>query len=471
MNAQTESLFGYSRDELLGQAVEILIPHRFRRHHPEYVRAFLACPASRPMGAGRDLFGLRKDGSEIPIEIGLNRIETQDGVFGVAAIVDITRRKAAEQTLRESEAMLHLVVESTPNALVMLDDLGRITLANSTAERMFGYAREELMGQPVEILIPERLRLNHPEYRRGFMADPKARPMGAGRDLFGRRKDGTEIPVEIGLSPITTGEGVRVLAAIVDITGRKRAEQELKAFAENLRQINAELEQFAYVASHDLQEPLRAVAGCVQLLQQRYQGRLDQRADELIFHIVEGAGRMQRLIQDLLAFSRVGTRGQQFKPTELQAVLDAALANLKAAIEESHATVTHDPLPTVSADPAQFVQLFQNLIGNALKFHSPGRPPVIHVGARRQGQAWIVTVRDNGIGIEPQYFERIFDVFQRLHTRREYPGTGIGLAICRKIVERHGGRIWLESTPGEGTTFSFSIPEHKPPEPAEVHGS
>ena len=223
-----------------------------------------------------------------------------------------------------------------------------------------------------------------------------------------------------------------------------------------MAQSNAELAQFAYVASHDLQEPLRAVAGCVQLLQQRYRDQLDGRAHQLIAHAVAGATRMHTLIQDLLAYSQVGTSGASLQPTACAAVLKDVLADLEVSIQESGAVVTAAPLPTVWADPAQLRQVFQNLIGNALKFRGE-EPPRIHIGVERQGGEWVLAVGDNGIGIDPQYFERIFQAFQRLHNQRKYAGSGIGLAICKKIVERHGGRIWVTSEPGKGSTFSFTI--------------
>ena len=341
------------------------------------------------------------------------------------------------------------MVESVPHGVVMVDGSGEIVFVNRQTERLFGYAREALLGQPIERIVPTRFRERHPEFRATYFADPQARAMGAGRDLFGRRKDGTEIPVEIGLNPIETDEGLFVLASVVDISARKRAEEEL-------RRSNEELERFAYVASHDLQEPLRTVTSYVQLLARRYRDKLDADAGEFIEFAVQGAMRMQRLIEDLLAFSRVGTRAAALVPTDANAALDAALENLKAAAGEAGATLTRGPLPRVLADPVQLGQLFTNLVGNAVKFRGT-EPPRVQIGAERDGTQWVFRVRDNGIGIDPQYFERIFVIFQRLHGRNEYPGTGIGLAVCRKIVERHGGRIWVESEEGGGATFSFTL--------------
>jgi light-regulated signal transduction histidine kinase (bacteriophytochrome) len=242
-----------------------------------------------------------------------------------------------------------------------------------------------------------------------------------------------------------------------EITERKRAEEMLAQQAQELARSNAELEQFAYVASHDLQEPLRMVTSHLQLLEQRYKGKLNANADEFIAYAVDGATRMQMTIEDLLAYSRVGMWGEDFEPTDCEAVLDQTLADLQVAIEESGAVVTHDPLPTVMADDLQLGQVFQNLIGNAIKFRGE-EPPRVHVSAQQEGDEWVFSVRDNGIGIDPEDANCIFEIFQRLHTWEEYPGTGIGLAICKKIVERHEGRIWVESQPGKGSTFYFTIP-------------
>ncbi|HEU4442689.1 MAG TPA: ATP-binding protein, partial [Burkholderiales bacterium] len=239
---------------------------------------------------------------------------------------------------------------------------------------------------------------------------------------------------------------------------RKSSEAALHAAHEELKRSNAELEQFAYVASHDLQEPLRMVASYTQLLGRRYEGKLDKDAHEFMSYIVDGATRMKQLIEDLLAYSRVGTKGQDFKPVALEAPLRRALFNLRAGIEEAGAAVTYDPLPTVQGDEVQLGQLLQNLIANSLKFRS-NSVPRIHIAVSEKNSEVEIEVRDNGIGIEPQYYERIFMVFQRLFNKGEYPGTGIGLAICKKVVERHGGRIWVESRPGDGTSFYFTLPK------------
>jgi light-regulated signal transduction histidine kinase (bacteriophytochrome) len=281
--------------------------------------------------------------------------------------------------------------------------------------------------------------------------------MGRLGDLTALRADGQAFPIEASISQ-TDVRGRKLFTVILrDVTERKRAQAALQQTTEDLKRSNRDLEQFAYVASHDLQEPLRAVGGYVKLLEHRFSDKLDAKARGYIAGAFDGATRMERLIGDLLAFSRVATRGDAFLPADLEDALGQALRNLEAGIDSARATVVHDRLPSLSVDAGQVRQLFQNLIGNALKFHGE-QPPKIHIGAQRQEGRWVFSVRDNGIGIEPQYYERIFQIFQRLHTRKDYPGTGIGLAICKKIVERHGGTIWVESQPGQGATFYFSIP-------------
>jgi light-regulated signal transduction histidine kinase (bacteriophytochrome) len=260
------------------------------------------------------------------------------------------------------------------------------------------------------------------------------------------------------LSPLESAEGILVTAAIRDISERKESEQHLVKTVGELKRSNEELQQFAYVSSHDLQEPLRMVASYTQLLAKRYKGRLDSNADEFIAFAVDGCNRMQGLIRDLLAYSRAGTNGKAFCEVSAEDALQGALTNLRIAIEQSGAVVSHDSLPAIMTDETQLTQVFQNLVGNAIKYRS-AEVPRVHVSATKNGDnEWIFSVRDNGLGIAPQYFERIFIIFQRLHGRDEFEGTGIGLAICKKVLERLGGRIWVESQLGTGSTFYFALP-------------
>ncbi len=450
VNAEVERLFGYSRDELMGQSIDVLVPRNVRGDHTKLRKAFVVQPEARRMGAGRDLYGLRKDGMQIPVEIRLNPLSTRDGLLILSAVADLTERKAAEERFR-------LLLEASPIAKIMTDQDGTIVLVNLEAERVLGYSRPELVGQPIEMLVPPRIRGSHVDFRRAFAAHPEARSMGKGRDLFIVRKDGIELPVEIGLNPILMPEGRMVLSAIIDISERKKAMQRLAEQREELQRSNADLEQFAYVASHDLQEPLRMVATYTELLAERYGDRLDENANKYIRYALEGATRMQQMVKEVLDYSRVSTNAKVPILVETEFIVENVLAGLKVAIDESHAEIVREQLPAVRADQGQLAQVFQNLIGNALKFRGE-RPPRIRLAAEKSNGKCLFRVEDNGIGIDKQYSDRVFQMFQRLHERGRYEGNGIGLAIARKIVERHGERIWFESEPGNGTTFYFTMP-------------
>jgi len=368
------------------------------------------------------------------------------------------QQKLAEMAMRESQSQLHAIIQSAMDAIITVDEQQRIVLFNPAAEKMFGSSAAQAVGQSLDQFIPARFRDGHSRQIRAFgLTNTTRRKMDALGILHGLRADGSEFPAEISISQLGP-EGSKFYTAIVrDITERQRSEEELAKKVGELARSNRDLEQFAYVASHDLQEPLRMVASYTQLLAERYSGKLDENADKYIGYAVEGALRMQALIQDLLAFSRVGSNGSVRTPTDCNAVLNQAVQNLQAAIQESHASITHAPLPVVAADSSQLAQLFQNLIGNAIKFRG-SEPPVISVSAERQADEWTFTVADNGIGIAPEHTEAIFVIFQRLHTRAEYSGNGIGLAICKKIVEQHGGRIWVDSEAGHGSVFRFTLP-------------
>jgi PAS domain S-box-containing protein len=456
LNLQAEKQFGYRRDELLGQKVTNIIPEGFAERLVADDLRSSEDALAQEIGTGIELNALRKDGSEFPIEIMLSPLGSTEGMLITAAIRDITVRRNAEKHLAQMEGRYRGLLEAAPDPMVVVNQGGEIVLLNLQAEKQFGYRRNELLGQKVTNIIPEGFaeRLIADGLRSA--EDALAQQIGTGIELSGRRKDRTEFPIELMLSPLGGAEGILVTAAIRNIGVRKTAEAHLLQKMDELHRSNEELGQFAYIASHDLQEPLRMVASYTQLLSRRYKGKLDTDADEFIAYAVDGATRMQRLIQDLLAYSRVGTKGKELRKTSSENALETALANLRGAIEESGALVTHDPLPSVMADETQLIQLFQNLVGNAIKYQNPGIPK-IHVAAMNGGKQYRFSVKDNGLGIDPQYFERIFGMFQRLHKREEFAGTGIGLAICKKIVERHGGQISVESQPGRGSTFRFAL--------------
>jgi PAS domain S-box-containing protein len=356
--------------------------------------------------------------------------------------------------LRASEHKYRTLIENLPQKIFTKDRNSVCVSCNENYARDLGISSEEFAGKTDYDFFPRDLA---DKYRAD---DRRILETGLPETLEERYiHKGREVWVETVKTPIKDDQGkpIGILGIFSDITERKQAREKLERYARELERSNADLEQFAYVASHDLQEPLRMVSGYTQLLARRYKGRLDDEADEFIAFAVDGANRMQRLINDLLTYSRVNTRGNPLHLTDAAEALAKARLQLSAAIEECNALVTNDRLPMLMADGRQLAQLLQNLIGNALKFRGK-EPPHVHISVERNATEWIFSVRDNGIGIDPEYHERIFEIFQRLHRHDEYPGTGIGLALCRRIVQRHGGKIWVESEPGKGSTFRFSIP-------------
>jgi PAS domain S-box-containing protein len=448
-NAGAERIKRYTAEQIIGHNFSCFFPPEdIERGRPQEVLRMTAASGRHEEEGMR----VRKDGSRFLARVTLTTLRDANG--NLRGFSEISRDLSES---KESGAKYRGLLEAAPDAMVVVNQGGEIVLLNVQAEKQFGYRRDELVGQKVKNIIPggfaERLIADGTR----TAADALAQQIGTGIELNGRRKNGSEFPIEIMLSPLESAEGILVTAAIRDITRRKEDEAHLLQKVEELNRSNEELGQFAYIASHDLQEPLRMVASYTQLLSRRYKGKLDSDADEFISFAVDGASRMQRLIQDLLTYSRVGTKGMELLDISSEAALQQALINLRGAIEESGALVTHDPLPTVPADEMQLIQLFQNLVGNAIKYQNPGIPRVHISAARNGGKKWIFSVKDNGLGIDPQYFEKIFGVFQRLHKREEFAGTGIGLAICKKIVEGHGGSISVESQLGRGSTFRFAL--------------
>jgi len=461
VNREIERLFGYSREELLGKSVDMLVPARFRSPHPGHRAGFLASPRVRAMGAGRDLFGLRKDGSEVPVEIGLTPVVTEEGLFVLSSIVDIGARKRAEARFR-------VAVESSPNGMVMVDADGRIVLVNREIERMFGYGREELLGQRIETLVPDRFRGQHPRDRARFFSAPTSRAMGAGRELFGLRKDGTEIPIEIGLNPIETDEGMFVLSSIVDIGARKEAEQERRALEGQLRQ-SQKMEAVGTLAggiAHDFNNILGAIMGFGELLARTVS---ESQAQADIQGILASAERGRQLVQHILVFSR--RQELTRKPLALEGAVTEGLKLLRPTLPASvELRLTVDPeAPRILGDATAVHQVLMNLATNAAYAMPKGGALEVRVDpfyvrdsvARgrpdlHEGTYTVLSVRDTGAGMDLATQERAFEPF--FTTKPLGQGTGLGLAVVHGILTEHGGTVELESQPGAGTVVRCLFP-------------
>jgi PAS domain S-box-containing protein len=464
-NFNAERLFGCSAEELLRWG-----PKKF--YVPEQ-------PDGRPVEesmhdnmaralAGQEVVFERQihsgDGRDVHCEVRLVRLPSSRQKLLRASFIDITARKKDEEAIRESEERYRRLFESSLDGIAYTDLSGRILSANPAYVAMLGYTPEETLAMTYQSMTPGPWRardaaiMRDEVLARGFCNEYEKEYI---------RKDGTVFPVAVRawLMRDARGRPAATWRIIRDISERKRMEEALKKGAGELARSNRDLEEFARIISHDLQEPLRMVTGFLQLLQMQNKEKLDGKSNEYIGFAVDGATRMKALITGLLDYSRAGGRELVLQPAELQGLLDTALANLEPRIRKSGAVITHDPMPERNVDAGQISQIFQNLLCNALKFTK--EPPRIHVGAARRANEWTISVRDNGIGIDPKSQGRLFEVFQKLHDREEYEGTGIGLAICKKIVQRHGGRIWVESAPGRGSTFYFSLPDAPAAGPVE----
>ena len=443
---------------------------------------------------------VRKDGTPFWANVIVTALHDSSGrIKGFAKVTrDITERKEAQRALQASEEKFRSVMESAGEAVITASGSGHIVHFNPAATRIFGYSEGEAVGRPLTLLIPERFRAMHEAGFRRFQESGDARIIGRTLELAGLRKDGSEFPLELTISTWKFDDKPFFTAILRDITERKETEEALARAraelerrveertaelqkanedltreverrrrveavlarqAQDLMRSNGELEQFAYIASHDLQEPLRMVASYTQLLEKRYRDRLDADAGKFIAYAVDGVTRMKDLINDLLEYSRLSSPKKSFAKVDCNEAFDKAVGNLQVVLKERKAEVSRGDLPTVTGEFSQIVELFQNLISNGVKFNK--RPkPAVRVSAEESESSFTFSVRDDGIGIDPEYRERIFVIFQRLHGKDEYPGTGIGLTICKKIVERHGGRIWLDSQAGRGSTFFFTLPKN-----------
>ncbi len=437
---------GYIKDQAIGKRDSELLPPDFAQQVTELKRQVLESGEGRRCEVEGTV-----DNKRIYYDLIVEPLRNTSGkIIGITgASLDITELKQAQYKI----ASLAAIVDSSTDAIISATLEGIIVSWNPGAETLYGYSDKEAIGRSLSLLIPP----DRPDEITTIFEKIRSGETVAAFDTLRVRKDGTLVDVSLTVSPIkdSQGEVIGVSGIARDITDRKKLEEKIKQHSKELEQSNRELDNFALIAAHDLNAPLRAVSGFTNLLQKHYKENLDADADRYISYIVEGTGRMQHLISDLLQYARTGTRGKPLVPVNVNAAIEKTLANLTFEIQESGAVITVNPLPTVYADSAQLMQLFQNLVGNAIKYSS--NTPHIHISAEREDGEWLFRISDNGIGIDPQHFDRIFQIFQRLHTRNEYSGTGIGLAICKKIVERLGGRIWVESEPGEGSTFFFTL--------------
>lgn len=457
-NLGAKNMYGYSAEEAIGRPVRMLFPPDSTEEEKQLLNRISRGELVEHFETVR----IRKDGKRITVSVSISPIRARDGSITGASKIDrdITGQKALEQSLRKSEERFRSLVTAMTQIVWTADARGQIIPPLPGWQEYTGQTDEEIRGAGWTNAV-------HPDDQERTAVVWTAAVESASHYIVEyrlRRHDGVYRTFAVRGVPVLDDDGsIREwVGTCTDVTERRLVAAERELRLKELTQSNSEWEQFGYVASHDLQEPLRAVANCVQLLRKRYGGQLDERADEFINHAVDGVKRMQSLIEALLAYSRLGMEPKRLERTDGTAVLRDVLDNLAMAIKESGATVTYDPLPEVMAERIHLLQLFQNLIGNAIKFRSAA-PPAIHVMAVKEDGGWLFTVSDNGIGIDLQYAERIFRVFQRLHTRRHYQGTGIGLAICKKIVELYGGRIWVSPTPGGGCTFCFTFPQNTEP--------
>nr|NQU88953.1 PAS domain S-box protein [Bacteroidota bacterium] len=469
LNRFAEKLFQYTKKELTGKELTLLIPHNFKENHVHLMQSYFNNPVSRQMEENRELNALKKNGTEFPVEIGLNPIVTKDGILTLAAIIDITERKKTDRQFR-------LVVESAPNAIILVNSVGEIVMINKQTEQQFGYSTEELIGKNLEVLVPERTKINHPEYRNVLFANPQTRAMGSGRDHYAVRKDGTEFPVEIGLNPIETIEGTLILASVIDITPRKKHEEALKRNArkieeknkalelseQKLRELNATKDRLFSIIGHDLRGPIGGFKQLIELMISDFDLTDTAILSETLQMIQGTANTTYDLLENLLLWSKSQQNEIVFSPANcnLYEIAEKSI-NLLQELAKQKKIEIFNKIPQdqiIFADVNMLMTVIRNLISNAIKFTHQNK--CIYVSVEKDENFCTISVKDEGIGIGPENIEKIFNPnvnFTTYGTGNE-KGSGLGLMLCKEFVEVHGGIIWVESDPGMGSDFKFTIP-------------
>ena len=461
-NPPMERLFGYRGEELASLTIEDLIPERFRHAHRAQRAGYSAAPGRRTMGSGFELSGRRQDGSEFPADVSLSPLDTGADALVLATVHDITRRRQAEEALtreglrlRENEARLRAIVETAVDGIITINEHGIIDTFNSAAERLFGYRAAEVIGRNVSLLMPAPYRAQHDGYLARYLTTGEKKIIGLGREVLGLRKDGSTFPMELAVAEMRIGERRMFTGMVRDISERKRVEERQARLVQELESANEELKNFAYVVSHDLKAPLRAIGSLADWIAADNADKLDAEGREHLQLLLSRVRRMDGLIDGILQYSRVG----RLKETRVAVDLNALVREIIDLLHPAENITLHidNTLPTVVAERTRLQQVFQNLLSNAIQYLDKPHGE-IHVGSTAENGVWRFHVSDNGPGIETRHFDRIFQLFQTLAPRDRVESTGVGLALVKKIVEMNGGRIWLESSVGQGSTFYFTLP-------------
>lgn len=467
VNPAAARIFGYQPEEIIGQNIRMLMPEPDQSRHDGYLLNYLRTGEAKIIGKGREVQGLKKDGTIFPFLLSISELRVQDKLKFTGIVHDITSLKKAEAALRESENKINSIIQAAVDGIITIDTRGRIEMVNPAAANQFGYQPEEIIGKSINILMPEPDKRQHDGYMNRYHATGERRIIGIGREVTGLRRDGTLFPFYLSVSEVQLERRTVYTGFIHDITQQKLNEERLRRYAAELERSNRELQDFAYVSSHDLQEPLRKIQAFGDRLKTKEYDNLSEQGRDYVDRMLNAASRMQILINDLLSFSRLTSKSKPFTKVNLDSVLSEVLSDLEIAIAKSNAEIIRSPLPVIEAEPTQMRQLFQNLVSNAIKFRKEGENPIINIYAKGlQRQAHLtatpgdevtqIYVEDNGIGFDEKYLDRIFNIFQRLEGQK-YEGSGVGLAICRKIAIRHGGDITAQSQPGVGTRFIVTL--------------